>query len=333
MFRPTSPMWMCVVEFFHPQDILAMSFILVATAAALSRRWMWCGVAIGLAVATQQFSLLPAVLLLVVTPTHSRWKLVLGATLSTMFVDLPLVVATSGRAMHVILAGSSRAGAHVTATGGTVIWELHLRGSLLFVVARVVPVLAAAALGWWAIKRFGPSALEPTNLMALVGVSLAVRLVFEENLFGYYFMGVAVTLVVVDAVSGRVRGSTWAWIGLVTLAWNPVNSGLYSNWTTWGGTLNSFLPIGVFLFGLVAIVLDALQHRVVPYKYAWLVIALLTSESHLWGASTSIIRMPHWGWQIILVPSGLALLFRILPRPASDPSNANETGLQQESTF
>ncbi len=304
----TTPVWMCLVEYFHPQDVLAMSFILAAAAAASSRRWMWCGAAIGIAVATQQFALLPAVVLLVVAPGRDRGKYVLGAVATTVLVDVPLVIATSGRALHVILTGSSRAGTHVASTGGTILWELHLKGLMLFGVARLLPIVAAAVLGWWSVKRLGAAALEPRPLMTILGVSLVFRLVFEENLFGYYFMAIAITLVMIDAMDDRIRGTTWAWIGMVTLAWNPVNPGYYSNWTTWGNNLNTDLPIAIFLAGLVAVVFDALHRRYVPYKYAWLLIALLTSQSQIWGANRTIINMPHWGWQLILVPSALALL-------------------------
>jgi hypothetical protein len=307
MLAFATPMWMCLVEYFHPQDVLAMSLILAAAATVLKRRWVWCGVVIGIAVATQQFALLPAVVLLVIAPKSDRWRYVLGAVISTLLIDLPLVVATSGRALRVILTGSSRAGAHVSSTGGTVLWELHMRGVILFGVARLLPIAAAAALGWWAVKRLGPVAREPRQLIAIIGTALALRLVFEENLFGYYFMAVAISLIMIDALDGRLRGTTWAWIGLVTLAWNPVNPGFYSNWTTWGNTLNTDLPIAILVIGLVAVLVDALHHRFAPYKYVFLLVAVLTNGSRVWGGHVNVVNMPHWGWQLLLVPSALVL--------------------------
>lgn len=143
--------------------------------------------------------------------------------------------------------------------------------------------------------------------MALLAASLALRLVFEENLFGYYFMAVGVSLVILDAICGRVRGQTWAWISLVTLAWNPVNPGFYSNWTTWGPHLYFALPIAILVLGVVAIILDLGHRRFVFYKYAWLIVVLLTSQTRIWGSYRPIVAMPHWGWQLILVPTAMAL--------------------------
>ena len=54
-------------------------------------------------------------------------------------------------------------------------------------------------------------------LISLVATSLALRLVFEQNIFGYYFMALCVTLVLLDVISGRIRGELVAWLALITL--------------------------------------------------------------------------------------------------------------------
>lgn len=307
-----APVWLCLVEFFHPQDVMAMAFILLAAGAALRQRWTWSGVAIGLAVASQQFALLALIPLLVVAPAGRRRNFFSGAVLSSVIVDLPFVVATSGRALRAIAVGSSRAGNHNPSYGGSVLWEAHLHGPALFIVARLMPLAAAGLVAWWAKGRWGDSVRDPVPLAALLGVALAMRLVFEQNLFGYYFMALGVALVVVDALTGRIRGTTWAWVGLVTLAFNPVNPGFYSNWTTWGPHLYRLTPIVVLLAGVAAAVVEALRRRFPIYLYAWLLVALLTSESRLWGANQTVVSMPHWAWQLILVPTAILLLARPL---------------------
>jgi hypothetical protein len=308
----TPPLWMCLVEYFHPGDLLAMALILVATAAALKSRWAWCGVAIGLAVAAQQLALLAAVPLLVVAPARSRTRYLMGAVAASAVIDVPLLIATSGRALRVILTGSSRAGSSIGSTGGTVVWELHLHGHVLFAVARLVPIVAAGGLAVLARRRLGPRVIDPVTLVALLGTCQALRLVFEQNLYGYYFMALAVFAVMLDSVAGRLRGVTWAWIALIAVAWNPVNPGFYSNWTTWGPSLYFELPIAILVVGLATIIVDARRRIVRPYKVAWLVVVLLTSQSRVWGAHRTLMVLPHWAWQLILVPTGLALCARPL---------------------
>lgn len=324
MLAFTTPVWMCLVEYFHPQDVMAMSLILLAAAAAIRERWTWCGAWIGLALATQQFALLAAIPLIVIATPRGRGRFVLGAVVAAAAVDAPVAITTAGRALRQILTGSSRAGSHIASPGGTVLWELHLKGFALFSIARLAPLLAAVALAWWCVRRLGPVSRRPVPIMVLLAASLALRLVFEENLFGYYFMAVAVSLVLLDATCGRIRGATWFWIGLVTIAWNPVDPGFLSNWTTWGPGLYFDVPIAILALGLGAILLDLRNRRFVLYKYAWLLLVLLTSQSRIWGSQRTIINMPYWGWQLILVPSALALcLFPLAPylRGQSDAAN------------
>ncbi|HVT42500.1 MAG TPA: hypothetical protein VHD39_05905, partial [Acidimicrobiales bacterium] len=54
------PVWECVVEFFHPQDLLALGLALVAAACAARGRWTAAGVLCALALLSQQFALLVA---------------------------------------------------------------------------------------------------------------------------------------------------------------------------------------------------------------------------------------------------------------------------------
>src|ERR1035438_9457021 len=50
---------------FHPQDLLAMGLILCGVASVLRDRWVLAGVLMGLALTSQQFSILVLVVLLV----------------------------------------------------------------------------------------------------------------------------------------------------------------------------------------------------------------------------------------------------------------------------
>ena len=99
-------------------------------------------------------------------------------------------------------------------------WEFHVReGASLLLVSRLPPLVLALALAWFVVRRLGQSALQPAVLIALVAVSLSLRLLFEDNVFSYYYMALAVTLVVLDVVRGRIRETLVAWLAMVTLVY------------------------------------------------------------------------------------------------------------------
>ena len=81
------------------------------------------------------------------------------------------------------------------------------------------------------LSRGGPldvwvsGVLEPIPLISLLATSLSLRVVFEEGLFGYKFMALAVMLILLAIVRGQIRGRLMAWLALATLAFNPIPAG------------------------------------------------------------------------------------------------------------
>ena len=212
------PMFMTVQRFFHPQDLVAMGLALGGVACARRGWWVWAGVLLGLAVTSQQFALLVLAPLLVAAPAGYRGRFAAAASGAAALIVVPIIAVTSGRAFNAVAIGSG----NTPSGGGTVLWELHLHGALLVAVSRVLPLALAMALAWWAKRHLGPAVLEPVPLISLVATSLCFRLVFEQNLFGYYFMALAVSLVLLDVLHGRIRGQLVAWLALVMLAFDPV---------------------------------------------------------------------------------------------------------------
>ena len=89
-------------------------------------------------------------------------------------------------------------------------WEFHVRGGAsLLLASRLPPLVLSLALAWYVVRRLGPAALQPAVLISLVAVSLSFRLVFEDNIFSYYYMALAVTLVILDVVRGRSDRPWW----------------------------------------------------------------------------------------------------------------------------
>lgn len=305
------PILMCTVDFFHPQDLLAMGLVLWGLAYVLRCKWVGAGILMGLAFTAQPFAVLVAAPLMVIAPKSQRLRFIASALSIVTVISAPLVILTSGRALKTSLFGSSRVGlvsrTGFRSTGGTVLWEINLRGLLLLIISRIVPIIAAMMFAWWAARRHGSRILEPVPLISLIAISLSFRLVFEENLFGYYFMAVGVALVLLDTMRGHLRGYVVAWIGLVTLAFNPVHWGLYSNWTPWGKQLFEGLPIAAMVFVFLLIIVDAVHHRIRAYKVVWLVLVALTCEPQFWGPSVGAHVLPNWAWQIMLVPTAIFL--------------------------
>ncbi len=303
----TPPVLNCLTLYFHPQDLLAMGLILGGVACSVKKRWLWVGVLLGLAFCSQQFALLVIAPLIVIAPTQGRIRLGIGAILAVALIDVPLIVATSGRAVKTILLGSSRVGLDIKSKGGTVLWEANLHGTLLFEISRVVPVAASMAFAWWVSRRLGTRVLSSIPLISLIATSLTLRLIFEENLFGYYFMAVAVALLVLDVAVGRIRGPLLAWIALVTATFNPVHLGFSSNLTSWTVPLYHAIPIVLLGAMVISAAFDAAVRRVHLYKVMWIIVVALTCESTLWGLSHSIVHVPNWLWQVVLVPTALVL--------------------------
>jgi hypothetical protein len=240
--------WMPLQQYFHPQDILAVGLILGSLAFVVRGYWGWAGLLLGLALTAQQFPWLVLAPLLVVAPANRRVRLAGGAVLATAIVVLPLVIVTSGRALGPALIGS---GGTPSPVGGTVLWEFHLHGASLIAFSRILPILVSMVLARWAVRRLGSGVWEPATLISLMTTALVLRLVFEVNLWGYYFMTVSVMLIVLDTVRGRIRLSLVVWLALIALAFYPF---------TWGSeTIGQEVPRWLWqsLLVLSALVLAA----------------------------------------------------------------------------
>ena len=59
-------------------------------------------------------------------------------------------------------------------------------------------------------------------------------------------MALAVSLLLLDVVGGRIRGELVAWFGLLALAFDPVPWGVLSNGQMWGMNVRLYLPISLW---------------------------------------------------------------------------------------
>jgi hypothetical protein len=211
------PVLMCVRPYFHPEDLLAMGLGLGGLACARRGSWVLAGVLLGLSFTSQQFVLLLIAPLVVVAPSNRRLRFAGSAIISVMLVVGPMILLTSGQVIASVTGRGSTPQA-----GQTVLAQLPLHGPALFVVSRIFPIALSVALAQWMARRLGPAILESLPLASLVAVSLSLRLVFEVNLFGYYFMAITLMLIVLDVIRGRISSYLIAWLVLICLAFDPL---------------------------------------------------------------------------------------------------------------
>jgi hypothetical protein len=208
------PVLMALTEYFHPQDLMAMGLALGSLACVRRGWWIWSGVLIGLAVTSQQFALLILAPLLIIVPRNRRIRLVGGAIGAATLVVLPLVAAHSQGVIRATVLGSGSG----PWSDITILGALHLHGALRVAVCRDLPIVLSMVLAWWAVRRLGSLILEPIPLVSLIATSLSLRLVFEENFYGYYFMAIAVSVVMLEVLRGRMRWYVISWLALSGVA-------------------------------------------------------------------------------------------------------------------
>jgi len=309
------PVWLCVQTIFHPQDLFALGLALVATACARRDRWLLAGVLLALAVLSQQFALLVAVPLFVLAPAARKVPLATAAFVTGAVVVLPLATLTSGHAIRAVTLGTG----DNPSQGGTVLWETHANGVTAVLLFRIAPIAVSILLSLWVARRLGSRALEPVPLISLVAVSLALRLVFEANLFAYYFMALAVTLVVLEVTQGSIRRTVVAWLAALTLVSTRM-TGLLFGPEPWERYLqHKLIPILIGGAALLAILIQLAQGSDRRNMWPWAAVVavdlILLPGGNALSAGTVI-----WFWQVVLVVPGLLLAGQTLRRSVLHPS-------------
>jgi len=292
------PVWSCIQTTFHPEDLLAMGFVLATLACALRGSWVGAGILIALAFLSHQSALLVAAPLLILAPAPRRIVFCLSAVATVAVVTLPLIVVSGSGAVHSILLGTGGYGG----VGGAVIWDIGIRGTPLLVLSRVLPIVLSVLLALWVLRRLGPDAFKPVVVLSVVAMSLGFRLICEQQVFEYYFMALSVVLVLLDVVRGQIRSSLVAWLVVVpTVYLNDVNLPTY---------FENLVPIGALILATVFIVSRVLQGRPRGQLVPWVgvIVAALIS----WP-ETDFFGVPHtWFWQMATVVPGFILAARPL---------------------
>jgi hypothetical protein len=305
MLACAPPVWMPLLQFFHPQDIMATGLALGALACVRRDRWVWAGVLVALALTSQQFTLLVLAPLIVVVPQKLRARFV-GATMATLaLVGVPLLAITSGRALRAMVLGASTARAG--AVGQLVQLDTHVPVGVLVALARDLPIILSAAVAWCALRRLGPAVREPLPLLSLVATAFSLRLVFEVN-YLYYFMPLAVSLILMDVIRRRIRWYLVIWIVLVTLAFGLNSWGFDPTSQPWGLHWRDILALSLMAAALAVVLVEAVRARVRWSVVASLVAAgLAIANLPPRGGDGVLHPLPDWLWMLTLLVAGVTM--------------------------
>jgi hypothetical protein len=214
------PVLMCLHEYFHPEDLMAMGLSLAGLACARRGNWAWAGILLGLSFTSQPFALLIIAPMLIVAPPSRRIRFAGSVGLSAMAVIGPMILLTSGQVIGAVTGGGA-----TPAAGASLLAQFHFHGTTLLILSRFLPIALSMALARSVLRRLGPAVLESLPLTSLIAVSLTLRLIFEVNLYGYYLMAVGVMLIALEVMRGRISVYLVGWIALVLLAFDPLKWG------------------------------------------------------------------------------------------------------------
>ena len=196
-----------------------MGLLLAGISCVRKDDWAWAGIFLGLAFMAQQFAVLAIAPLLVLVPRHRITRFIAAMVASILAMVVPLTVSASTKTISVAMVGSGD-----SSVANTLLGVLHPQAPLVLLLSRFAPIVLAMLTARWASKRIGSGVLEPVPLIALMATCLCYRLIFEVNLWGYYFMAVGVSLIILDVLRGRIQVVLLAWLALVVVAFYPTSS-------------------------------------------------------------------------------------------------------------
>ena len=194
-----APIWLyAAVSSTHLDDVLALTFGVTAVALVMSRRPVWAGLAVAIAVDSKPWALPFAVLLLALPSVRTRTIAVGVAALGVAAAWLPFFVADpqTARALHYTIANRPLSGLRLldVVSARTPPWD------------RPLQTLLGAALGGVALWRG-----RATGVLLVV---MASRLALDPSTNRYYTAGLAVGALLWDLTGSRRR---WPWWSLTVL--------------------------------------------------------------------------------------------------------------------
>jgi len=202
--------WPVLVLWGHPEDALALTLAVYAMVFALDRRWTAAGWLFGLAICTQPLVVLMGPVLLAMSGRRRAPALLLRSALPSVVLLAAPLAAQFHTTTHVLLDQPNFPNLNHATPWTWLAPRLGGTGDHLAVAAgpgRVVALLAACLLGWWACRWRE----RPELLVWAAAAALSLRCFTESVMDPYYLWPtLAVGLIVL------VRKTRWRLIlGLV----------------------------------------------------------------------------------------------------------------------
>ena len=199
-------------DYYHPEDVLALGFFLACAGAFRREHYVTSGVLATLAVASQQNVVLAVFVIGSLIPYgRALGRALVGAAGAATLIVVPLTLWSGPRVIPVTLFGT---GLSDNPEWGTWMAQVHLSGSLALVLSRGGPLVATAVLVVWVHRRRPLGAL---GLLGALEVAFSARLFFEENLWGYYSLGLLTCWTLASVVKGRISSGAVVWTALLIL--------------------------------------------------------------------------------------------------------------------
>ena len=302
--------WETITQYFHPLDQLALGLALASLAAARTNRYVWSGVAIAFGVATNQFDLLVAVLLFTIISPSVRWRFSVAAAATWGAIVAPLVLLTHGQILSSLFIGSG----NILSLGGTWIYGLKLHGTVLTALSRGLPLVCVLALGVWGVRRYGVPLRNERVLAGLFTLTMICRLVFEVNFWGYYLFATATGLLLLVAITGRLRSYFVVWLMGTMLFTNPIPWAFASNGLHLRDGTQIHVDLVPALVGVavVAAIIAAIRRHVRYDLYAFILLGYEQFHRLPFQHGKHWAHVPRWGWQVLLVGTAIALTIRLM---------------------
>jgi hypothetical protein len=231
-------LWPLLVLWGHPEDALALALAVYAMVFALDGRWSGAGWLFGAAVATQPLVVLMLPVLLAMSGKRRAPALLLRSSLpGALLLAVPLAAQFHTTA-HVLLAQPNFPRIDHATPWTALAPRLGGTGKDIAVAAgpgRVVALLAACVLGWWA-RRWRD---RPDLLVWAAATALTLRCLTESVMDAYY---VWPTLAVGLIVAARM--TTWRrTVGIVAALAVTISAQFHFGEWLWWPTVTSGLLV------------------------------------------------------------------------------------------
>jgi hypothetical protein len=197
-------LWNVSMMWGHPEDAVAVGLALYAFVFALDGRWTGAGWLFGAALATQPLVLLMFPVLLAFAGRRQMVGLASRAVLPAVALVLTPLISQFHATTHALLDQPNYPGIDHVTPWTALAPVLGGRGQSLVVAAgpgRVVSLVLACALGWWA-RRWRH---EPELIMWAAATALALRCFTESVMVDFYIWPTLTVGLIVAASGGRWR--------------------------------------------------------------------------------------------------------------------------------